>query len=403
MRIANCPAIAENRVLAALVRQLGGTAELAGDILELDPAGIHTSEPDPSLVARIHGAVYLVPALLARSGAVSMPGSGGCQIGDSADGQRPVDQYADVLRRFGATVVAGPDGGLSVRAGALTGCEIDLLDYTSIRSAKTGPRYSGATKMALLTATVARGTSVLGNPYPKPDVTDMVTVLRRIGARIDQPRKDLLVVHGDPDRLRSCADTTLLPDLIEVVTWACVGASLCPYGLVVTGQDMPRAVAALAPELAVLEAMGIPIETSSSALAVRPPPAGLAPVDVLITSHGVFSDSQPFLTLLACAATGTSRLRETVWRRRFDYAGQLNRLGTRLRADGDTLTVAGPCPPIRPDRHLVATDLRAAAVLLLAALQVDGSTLIDGTAHLARGYADLPGRLIELGADIEQR
>jgi UDP-N-acetylglucosamine 1-carboxyvinyltransferase len=393
VRIHNCPTIAELRVLAELVNEAGGMAFIAGTTLLLDPAAIETPELDPGLVSAIHGSVYLAPALLARFGSVTVPGSGGCRIGNATGGGRPVEQYVDVLRRFGATASARPDGGFSAATNALRATEIDLLDYPA-------SLYSGATKVAVLAAAVAHGTSVLRNPYPKPDVTDMIALLRLMGADIEQPGPGLVVVHGDPDGLRRPADWMLMPDLIEIVTWMCVGATVCPAGLTVTGPDMAGAARALAPELSLLGAMGVPIEVATSSITVRPAPRPVA-ADVVVNAHGIYSDSQPFVALLACAATGTSRIRDTVWTRRFDYADQLNRLGTSMRYAGETLSIAGPCRPVLSGRRLSASDLRAAAVLLLAALQITGTTTVDGLEHLARGYQDLPGELVRLGADID--
>lgn len=399
VRIDNCPAITESTVLAELVNRVGGSADLTGTCLLLDTSGLTTPELDARLVAAIHGSVYLAPALLVRFGSVTLPGSGGCQIGSGAGSRRPVEQYVDVLTRFGATASVLPDGGFTATASELKASDVDLFDYTDGRS-KTGPYYSGATKVAVLAAAGATGTSVLRNAYPKPDVTDMISLLRLMGADIEQPRDDLVVIHGDPDRLRQPTEWTLLPDLIEIVTWICVGATVCPDGLTVTGPDMRRAAWALAPEIAVLDKMGVPVEVGASSITARPPTRP-STVDVVVTSQGIYSDSQPFIALLACAATGTSHIRDTVWTRRFGYADQLNRLGTSMRHSGDLLSISGPCRPTLPDQRLSASDLRAAAVLLLGSLQVSGPTTVDGMHHLARGYPDLPGELVRLGADID--
>jgi UDP-N-acetylglucosamine enolpyruvyl transferase len=399
VRIDNCPAITEATVLAELVRAAGGSADLTGSSLLLDASGIATPELDPGLVAAIHGSVYLAPALLVRFGSVTVPGSGGCRIGSGAGNGRPVEHYVDVLGRFGATASVHTDGGFTATADALRPTEIDLFDYTEGGS-RSGPCYSGATKVAVLAAAGAKGISVLRNPYPKPDVTDMIALLTLMGADIEQPGDDLVVVNGDPDRLRLPTSWTLLPDLMEIVTWICVGATVCPDGLTVTGPQMRKAALALAPEIAVLDEMGVPVEVGVSSITTRPPTRP-AVIDVTAASHGVFSDSQPFIALLACAADGVSHIRDTVWTRRFGYADQLNRLGTTMRQSRGQLSITGPRPPFLSGQRLSASDLRAAAVLLIAALQVPGRTDIDGLHHLARGYADLPGELVRLGAEID--
>ncbi|MGW1835155.1 hypothetical protein [Streptomyces sp. NPDC002067] len=398
-RIANCPAIAETGTLAALVEQLGGEARLSGTELTLDPSGIDTAAPDPELSASIHGSVYLAPMLLARFGSVTMPGTGGCRIGGEAQGRRPVSHYVDVLERFGARGRTYDDGGFTVRADGLRACALDLADYWTSRG--SGPYHSGATKVALLAAAVARGTSVLDHVYAKPDVLDMVPLLRQAGVDIETPAPGRLVVHGVPDRPAGASRTVLPPDLIEVVTWCCASV-LCPEGLTVTGAGMDRAARALAPELAVLRELGVPLETGPDTLTAGPVTTPPAPVDVLVTADGVFSDSQPFLALLASLAEGTSRIQDTVWTSRFGYAEQLTELGVKLDVRDATVSVHGPWTAAVPGRRLVAGDLRAAAVLLLAALHVPGTTRLEGMGHLARGYADLTAQLVGLGADITE-
>ncbi|WP_329576577.1 hypothetical protein OG500_03935 [Kitasatospora sp. NBC_01250] len=403
VRIDNCPDIAETRVLADLIDRLGGRADYGDGTLVVDADGLHTAEL-PAEASAIHGSVYLLPALLARFGRAAVAATGGCRIGDDPGGRRPVEQYVGVLERFGAQAAVLADGGLRVTAGKLRGCEIDLLDYTADRAVRTGPHYSGATKMALLTAAVAEGVSVLHHPYPKPDVTDLLDVLRQLGLDVEVRADGAIVVAGRGSHgLDRPAQHVLVPDLIEVVTWVCAGTLLGEGRLTVRGTGMHRAATALAPELEVFDRLGVDLGLGTGLgaeeLTVRPA-RRLRPVDVTVASHGVFSDSQPFLALLAALAEGTSTIAETVWTGRFGYAPGLAALGVRLRQDGRTLTVHGPSAPSRAARAVHAPDLRAAAVLLLAALAAPGSTVLTGTHHLRRGYPDLPAALRALGADV---
>lgn len=398
--IDNCPDIVESTVLADIVRGCGGSAQRAGGTLEIDCTTLTGTGIPPQAAARIHGAVYLLPALLARHGRVTMPVAGGCRIGDGERHRRPVEQYASVLARFGARVRVGPSGEVVAEASRLRGCAVDLLDYTADRRLMTGPLYSGATKMALLTAAVAEGTSTLRHPYPKSDVSDAVDVLRELGADIERAPDGTLTVRGrGPGALSRACRHSLVPDLIEIVTWICAGATAAAGPLHLTGPGIDRAVRALAPETAVLERMGIQLEHTGHRLTVTPGERP-RPVRVTVASHGVFSDSQPFLALLAAHATGTSAFTETVWGGRFGQVPGLVRLGVDARVHGRTLRVHGPSAPHRPGQRVTGTDLRAAAVLLLAALTVPGPTVIGGAGHLARGYPDLPRALRALGAAI---
>ncbi|GAA1972843.1 hypothetical protein [Kitasatospora viridis] len=398
--IDNCPDIEEARVLAALLGVLGGRVERRDRSMTLDLADLADKPLDPALVGRIHGALYLIPGLLARFGQVHMPAAGGCPIGDEPGGGRPVGQYVGVLERFGATATAGPDGSLTLRADRLTACDLDLRDFTADRTLRSGPLYSGATKTAVLAAAAAHGTSRLRCPYPKADVTELVRVLQELGydAAYD-PHGDLLIEgrpdggHGRPVR------HALVSDLITVVTWA-TAAALTGGTVRLTGLTLDRLPAGLAPETAVGRAMGLrwAVDGPDALLLLPDPPR--RSVDVAVVSHGIFSDSGPFLTLAATLAPGTSFIRETVWQRRFAFAPQLNRLGTEIRVTGSQARITGGRPPRIPGQDLVAGDLRAAAALLLASLAVPGPVRLRGVEHLARGYEDLTGELRRSGARI---
>ncbi|WP_327327086.1 hypothetical protein OG735_34730 [Streptomyces sp. NBC_01210] len=400
VRIDNCPDIVETTVLSALFRALGGSAEWADGTLTLNASAMDSVELPAELSDRIHGSVYLLPALLSRAGRVRMPASGGCQIGEGPRG-RPVEHFVRVLERFGASGRTMPDGGLEIIAPKLTGCTIDLLDHTDNRAMITGSTYSGATKTALLAAAVAHGTTTLHHLYPKPDVTDLIVVLRQLGADIEIAGPETVIVHGSgPEALRQDVRHTLVPDLIEVITWICAGVVLADSPLYVAGPGMRRATDALRPELDLLDRMGVRLETSLTSLTVHPAERPLRPVDFTAASRGVFSDSQPFFALLGGYATGPTTITEAVWTNRFGYVPGLTALGMRATHDRHVLRVDGPCPPHLAGQHLHATDLRAAAVLLLAALAVPGRTTLANTHHLDRGYRDLTRDLRGLGADI---
>lgn len=398
--IDNCPDIEETRVLAALLGRLGGRVERRERTLILDLDGLADRPLDPGLVGRIHGALYLIPGLLARFGRVHMPAAGGCPIGDEPAGGRPVRQYAGVLERFGAAAVAGADGSLTLRADRLTACDLDLRDFTEDRALCSGPLYSGATKTAILAAACARGTSRLRCPYPKPDVTELVRVLQALGYGAAYASDGDLVVEGRQDGgLGRPVRHTLVSDLITVVTWA-TAAALTGGTIRLTGLTLDRLTAGLAPEIAVARRMGLRCaRDGTDALLLLPDPPRSS-VDVTVVSHGIFSDSGPFLTLLATLAPGTSRIRETVWQRRFAFAPQLRRLGAEIQVTGAQARVTGRHPPRIPGQDLVADDLRAAAALLLAALAVPGPVRLRGVEHLDRGYEDLTAELRRLGARI---
>ncbi|MFE6049915.1 hypothetical protein ACFQ6N_04100 [Kitasatospora sp. NPDC056446] len=400
--IDNCPDIVETEVLSRLFRTLGGSADLADGTLTLDASSLGGSELPAELVGMIHGSMYLLPGLVARAGSVRMPASGGCPIGEGPHG-RPVGHILSVMERFGAVGRVAPDGAIEVTATALTGCTIDLLDYTRNRAMMSGPLYGGATKTALLTGAVAQGTTTLHHLYPKPDVTDLIAALRDLGAELEHTGPETLVIHGrGAGALRQDVRRTLIPDLIEVVTWICAAVTLGDSPVHIAGPEMLRAVEALRPEFDLFDRMGVRVDIGEDGLTAHPAEGPLRPVEFTAASRGVFSDSQPFLALMAAYAQGPTTITEGVWEHRFGYVPGLAALGMRTTQDGHVLRVDGPCPPATAGLDLHATDLRAAAALLLAALAVPGTTVLRNHQHLDRGYRDITGDLRTLGADIRR-
>ncbi|MEU1306777.1 MFS transporter [Streptomyces shenzhenensis] len=402
VRIRNCPDIVETTVLGELFRATGANAHYDGptETFTLDASTWDGAELPADLVSRIHGSLYLLPALISRNGVARLPASGGCPIGEGPRG-RPVKHVLDVMERFGATTRLTADGSVELTANRFTPCTIDMLDYTRNKALMSGPCYGGAVKTALLMGAVTHGTTTLHHPYLKPDVTDLVTVLRDLGADIEFAGPETWVIHGrGPEALNRPVDCTLIPDLIEVVTWICAGVVLADEPLRITGPGIDRAVRALEPEFDLLDRMGVRVDIDTDEVTVHSLTKPLRPVEFTAASRGVFSDSQPFLALLAAYAEGPTYITEGVWEHRFGFVPELAALGMQTTVDDTILRVDGTCPPHRPGNDLYATDLRAAAVLLLAALAVPGRTTLRNHHHLARGYRDLVADLVNLGADI---
>lgn len=401
VRLENVPDIEDTRVLCAILSRCGGRVshDPSQATLDLRLDGVHGGEIPPELSDRIHGSIYLVPALLARTGRAAAAGFGGCRIGDSGDaGRRPVHHVVEVLARFGADA-AVRDEGLTATAHRLVGTTVDLRDFMSDRELMTGPLYSGATKTALIAAAAAHGTSAIRYPYPKPDVTELVAALRAAGIRVDGADGSAqYVVHGQgPHR----ADFTrrLPADGLEVLTFLTCSVHLRSR-LLLTGVT-PDDLRGIAAEIDFLRAMGIePTWTEHGDLYAQRPDGPVRAHDAVVASRGIFSDAQPFLSLLLTGADAPATVRDTVWPDRFAYASELTALGADIAATDSGSATIRPRTPSRGGLTVHATELRGAATLLLAALGIDGTTVIEGVDHLDRGYDDLIGKLIALGGDI---
>lgn len=392
----NVPDLEDTRVIARILTDLGAAVARDGTALRVDARAIAHTRVDAQLARRIHGALYLLPCLLGRSGEAWLGATGGCRIGDrGAGGERPVAHVLDVLERFGCRFRDDADGLIHGRVDTLRAALIDVSRYSDATDVVTGPLVSGATKTALLAAAVARGVSRIYHPYRKAEIPDLLAFLAGAGVSIEDAG-DHLVVEGRP-RLRPVSHT-LICDVVEIVTFVAAAAHLrAPLRLLV--EEVARTRAGLRPELELFERIGIPLAWNPDGLVVSPPEEGVRPSHIEVTSQSIYSDCQPFFALLLTAASGTSTIRERVWHDRFGYARGLVELGAQIAFEPGAIRIE----PRRPDRagqRVRAEDLRAASTLVLAALGIHGTTVVEGTEHLARGYADLPGKLRAIGARL---
>ncbi|MBD1583319.1 hypothetical protein [Pseudoalteromonas sp. S16_S37] len=397
----NCPNIQETRSFVNIIQKLGGYAHFSGGKFTIDGSSIHRCLEAGELNAEIHGAVYLIPAMLKRTQRAVMNHGGGCQIGDTSNGARPIEHYIEIFERFGASTQVMESGEIHIQAERLQGCKVDLLEYTHCRENPTGPKWSGASKMALLMAVISEGVSEIYHLYPKPDVMEMLVVMEKMGVKVEYLAQDSVRITPKQDLNTSITrvDHTLIPDLIEIVTWICAGALYASPSITLKARRLSCALLALEPELQLFKRIGVSVIVTSGTLTVEKV-NNFQPFDTHVCSKGIFSDSQPFFALLATYASGNSKLVEEVWKNRFDYAKGLALLGCGVEVSDNQLLIYGEQPPKNTDCLIWGSDLRAAAVLLIAALGVSGRTELRGAHHLERGYSALPKSLNQCGAHI---
>ncbi len=395
----NAPDIEETSVMTAILRDLGASVTARDGAIRFDCSTIRRSTVDASLAVRIHGSLYLVPSLLGALGAVAFRESGGCAIGDDPDGRRPTEHVERVLKRFGGRIKASEAGWLG-RAQAFTAAEIDIMDFSESTTDLTGPEVSGATKTALIASlSVAQGDGcVIRNPYPKPDVTDLLDYARRAGFRTSYAN-DRIRVQPPPDgAVGQVPEMLLTPDLSVIMTFITL-AVLSGREIALTSMNMAKAKDGLAAEIAYLDAMGVSLEWRADRLAVRAPRA-LRSVDIEVKSTGIYSDHQPFFALMLTRGDRPATIRERVWKSRFAYVDALRLFGARIERFENHVTVH-PSALKPPNEPVKALDLRMAAVALVAACAVGGPAVLEGMDHLARGYEGLVGDFERLGAAIE--
>jgi UDP-N-acetylglucosamine 1-carboxyvinyltransferase len=374
--ISNVPRIRDCSVMAEMLEHLGVSVTLSGGVAELDATTVEQVEAPHELARQMRASIVILGPLLARCGRARLALPGGDKIG-----ARTVDLHIRGLERMGATF--WPEHGYLVAdAPNLHGASI-TLDYPSVT----------ATENLMLAAVRARGMTVIDNAAREPEVADLALFLTTMGARIDGAGTSTIEIQG-VDGLRA-ADHTAVPDRIEVGTWA--AGAVATLGDVTIDNARAEHLELL---LTKFTDAGAAVEVSERGLRVRQPRRARAMDLVTLPYPGIATDFQPILLAMLAVADGTSIVTENVFEGRFQYVGELQRMGADIRTQGHHAVVRGvPHLSAAPVRSL---DIRAGMALVLAALCADGVTEIADVHHVDRGYEDLEGKLAALGAQVRR-
>jgi len=330
------------------------------------------------LVKTMRASILTLGPLIARMGVARVSLPGGCAIG-----ARPVDLHLAALEKMGAEITTD-HGYIQAKVpndGRLKGANITFEKITV-----TG------TENILMAAVLAEGETVLNNAAREPEVTDLVEMLRKMGAQIEGDCSSKLRIRG-VDKLRG-TEHTVIPDRIEAGTFLVAGA--------ITNGDLTLTNCApehLASIIAKLEQTGVRIETiDKTRLRVRGAKKLIA-TDITTEEYpGFATDMQAQYMALATQAEGASIITETIFENRYLHASEMLRMGANITVDGRRAVVRGPSP--LTGTPVIASDLRASASLVLAGLAADGETMIDRVYHIDRGYEDIVKKLREVGAQI---
>jgi UDP-N-acetylglucosamine 1-carboxyvinyltransferase len=355
-----------------------GDHEYQGQTLHISAANIVDTTAPYELVSKMRASFWVIAPLVARmrEARVSMPG--GCAIGT-----RPVDLLNMALEKLGAELTI--DGGyVVVRApDGLKGGEIDFPKVT----------VSG-THVALMAATLAKGTTVITNAACEPEIVDVADCLNKMGANIAGAGTTRIVIEGVA-KLHG-ARHTVLPDRIETGTYA--------MAVAMTGGDVQLEGARpelLQSALDVLVEAGATVTPNNEGIRVARNGAGIKSVDVATAPFPGFpTDLQAQLMALMTMAKGSSHITETIFENRFMHVQELARFGARIHLDGETATIDG-IAKLR-GAPVMATDLRASVSLVIAALAAEGETMVNRIYHLDRGFERLEEKLSACGAQIER-
>jgi UDP-N-acetylglucosamine 1-carboxyvinyltransferase len=372
----NVPLLADTRTMGKVLETLGARVEFRGRVCRIDTSNVASFEAPYDLVRTMRASIYVLGPLLARFGRarVSMPG--GC-----AWGPRPVNLHVEGLNAMGA--------GLEMDHGYVVGNDVRL------RGAAFGFETVsvGATAQLMMAATLASGDTVLDNVAIEPDITVLGEVLAACGARIDGLGTRRIVVHG-VSALRPI-DTTIIPDRIEAATF--LAAAAITGGSVTLEHCEANHIAA---SIHKFEEMGCEVLPGAGEVTVSGP-ARPSAVDVTTAPFPGFpTDMQAQIMAVASIAEGTSVITDTIYLDRFTHVPELGRLGAQIDLKGNVAVVKGV--ESLQGAPVMATDIRASAALVLAALVAEGETRISRIYHLDRGYERLDEKLAKLGARIER-
>ncbi|HEY5637347.1 MAG TPA: UDP-N-acetylglucosamine 1-carboxyvinyltransferase [Burkholderiales bacterium] len=372
----NVPSLMDVGTMGRLLSRMGvevGPLQ-AGGTLVLRAADITDPVAPYELVRTMRASVLVLGPLLARSGRARVSLPGGCAIG-----LRPVDQHIKGLQAMGATISV-EHGDMIAQAGRLQGARI-VMDLVTV----TG------TENLMMAATLAEGETLLENAAREPEVVDLARCLIAMGARIEGAGTDTIRIRG----VEALGGVThrVMPDRIETGTY--LAATAASGGRV---RLLGAAAATLEATLEKLREAGARLSVGPDAIEIemaRRPQA----VDLRTAPYpGFATDMQAQMMALDAVAEGTGVISETIFENRFMHAIELQRLGADISIDGHTAIVRGV--EGLQGAHVMATDLRASASLVIAGLAAQGETLIDRIYHLDRGYERLEEKLAALGAQV---
>ena len=383
-RFTNVPEIEDVRVMVETLLHLGVAVDHPEpNVYEVASGDVEWLFVPLEAAAKMRASFILLGPLLARFGhrGLIISNPGGDRIG-----RRPVNLHVDAMRALGAEVDYRY-GYYYVRSpGRLRGTSITFPKVTVM-----------GTENALLAATLAEGHTVIRPAAQEPEVDDLMEFLRKMGAQVDRTAPETIEVEGRR-RLRG-AEHRVISDRIEAGTFAVAAA--------VTGGDVRVTDAPcqnLEAFLEVLTSVGVSVACGSDTIEVRGAPMGSGTyraADVATAPYpGLATDLQPPIGVLLSQATGTSLIHETVFEDRLEWLGELRDMGANVELqDQHHARLSGPA-------HLRGTDveigdLRAGASLILAALVAEGRTTIHGGHHVRRGYENIEGKFLDLGARIE--
>lgn len=374
--IRNVPTLSDVFTIGEVLRHLNANVYFENKTVYVNASNELKNEAPFEYVRKMRASVLVMGPLLARQGKARVALPGGCAIGS-----RPINLHLKGFEAMGASVEVG-NGYIEASARQLKGAKI-YLDFPSV----------GATQNIMMAAVLAKGTTIIENCAKEPEIVDLANYLNKMGGVVKGAGTATIKIEG-VERLYG-ADHTIIPDRIEAGTFMVAGA--ITGGNIFVHGAVPEHLASLVSKL---EEMNVEIIEEKDGLRVIGSEK-LKAVDVKTMPYPGFpTDMQSQMMALLLCAEGTSVITETVFENRFMHVEEFRRMNSNIKIEGRSVIIEGPSN--LQGAEVAATDLRAAAALIIAGLRAEGYTRVTELKHLDRGYLDFHKKLQMLGADIER-
>ncbi len=380
LELHNVPQLRDVNTILKIINETGVTCTRDKDCVFINGQGLNNPVASYELVKTMRASILTLGPLLARCGEAKVSLPGGCAIG-----ARPVDQHIKGLQAMGAEINIDKGYVIAKTKGKkLVGTRIctDMVTVTG-------------TENLMMAACLAEGETIIENAAREPEVIDLANCLISLGAKISGAGTDVIKIHG-VEKLAS-SNYSVMPDRIETGTYLCAAAMT--GGEILLSNTITWTLDSVIEKLS---EMGCDIvsDVRNQSLRIKSPQK-LKSVNLRTAPYPAFpTDMQAQCMALNCIADGVATIKETIFENRFMHAVELMRLGANIAIDGNIATVRGV--ENLTAAKVMATDLRASASLVIAALKAEGSTTIERIYHLDRGYENIEEKLTGLGAIVKR-
>ncbi len=377
--IGNVPDVSDIALALETLRSLGAKIRfVTADTVLIDTREVVMKSPPREFVGKMRGSTYLIGAMLGRFSEALMGYPGGCDFG-----VRPIDQHIKGFEYLGAKVEY--DDNANLHAIAEQGLKGNTI-YFDIASV-------GSTINVMLAAVFAEGTTVIENAAREPHIVDMASFLNACGADISGAGTGMIRIRG-VKKLHGCT-YEIAPDMIEAGTY--MAAAVAAGGTVTVNRVIPKHMEAITIKL---REMGVWVDCTDDSITVTSDRIYRSAQIKTNPYPGFPTDMHPQFSAMLCTSHGLSSISEGIWGNRFKYVEELKKMGADIVVVDNTAHITG-VPSLR-GAAVKASDLRAGAALVIAALGAEGVSTVTGLEYIDRGYQDLVNKLKALGADIRR-